>query len=72
MSKVNIKNPVINSSFEELQRPFKFKARGITEEITDSRRRSESFMPFPKPKKQLAEAQNTIRFWDNSQAKTYC
>ncbi len=57
MSTVTIDNPVINSPFEEPQRHFKFNARGITEEITDGRRRSEYFMPFPKPKKQSGEAQ---------------
>ena len=57
MSKVNIENPVINSPFEEPQRHFKFNARGITEDIADGRRRSEYFMPFPKPKKQSGEAQ---------------
>ena len=57
MAKVNIDNPVINSPFEEPQRHFKFNARGITEEIAAGRRRSEYFMPFPKPKKQSAEAQ---------------
>ena len=57
MSRVNIENPVINSPFEEPQRHFKFNARGITEDITDGRRRSEYFMPFPKPKKQSGAAQ---------------
>ena len=57
MSRVNIDNPVINSPFEEPKRHFKFNARGITEEIADGRRRSEYFMPFPKPKKQSGEAQ---------------
>ncbi len=57
MAKVNIDNPVINSPFEEPKRHFKFNARGITEEIADGRRRSEYFMPFPKPKKQSGEAQ---------------
>ena len=56
MAKVSIDNPVINSPFAEPQRHFKFNARGITEEITNGRRRSEYFMPFPKPKKQSAEA----------------
>ena len=51
MSTVNIDNPVINSPFEEPKRHFKFNARGITEEIAEGRRRSEYFMPFPKPKK---------------------
>ncbi len=57
MAKVTIDNPVINSPFEEPQRHFKFNARGITEEIADGRRRSEYFMPFPKPKKQSGAAQ---------------
>ena len=57
MSRVTIENPVINSPFEEPQRHFKFNVRGITEEIAVGRRRSEYFMPFPKPKKQSGEAQ---------------
>ena len=57
MAKVTIENPVINSPFEEPQRHFKFNARGITEEIAEGRRRSEYFMPFPKPKKQSGGAQ---------------
>lgn len=57
MSKVTIENPVINSPFEEPQRHFKFNARGITEEIAEGRRRSEYFMPFPKPKKRSGKAQ---------------
>ena len=57
MSRVTIDNPVINSPFEEPQRHFKFNARGITEEIAEGRRRSEYFMPFPKPKKQSGQAQ---------------
>ena len=57
MPKVTIENPVINSPFEEPQRHFKFNERGITEEIADGRRRSEYFMPFPKPKKQSGQDQ---------------
>ena len=57
MSNVTIENPVINSPFEEPQRHFKFNARGITEEIAEGRRRSEYFMPFPKPKKQPGQPQ---------------
>ncbi|MYA72960.1 restriction endonuclease subunit R, partial [Candidatus Poribacteria bacterium] len=57
MASVNIDNPVINSPFEEPKRHFKFNARGITEEITNGRRRSEYFMPFPKPKKQSGAVQ---------------
>lgn len=57
MAKVTIDNPVINSPFKEPQWHFKFKARGITEEIADSRRRSEYFISFPKPKKQSGQTQ---------------
>ncbi len=57
MSKVSIDNPVINSPFEEPKRHFKFNARGITEELAEGRRRSEYFMPFPKPKKQPGASQ---------------
>lgn len=57
MPRVTIENPVINSPFEEPKRHFKFNARGITEEIAEGRRRSEYFMPFPKPKKRSGEAQ---------------
>ena len=57
MPKVTIDNPVINSPFEEPKRHFKFNPRGITEEIAEGRRRSEYFMPFPKPKKQSAASQ---------------
>ena len=57
MSKVTIDNPVINSPFEEPKRHFRFNARGITEEIAAGRRRSEYFMPFPKPKKQSGATQ---------------
>ena len=64
MSRVNIDNPVINSPFEEPQRHFKFNERGITEEITEGRRRSEYFMPFPKPKKQSGQAQLQFKLPD--------
>ena len=55
--RVTIDNPVINSPFEAPKRHFKFNARGITEEIAEGRRRSEYFMPFPKPKKQSGASQ---------------
>lgn len=70
--KININNSVTNSPFKEPKQHFKFNARGITEEIAEGRRRSEYFMPFLKPKKQSAEAQNTIRFWQRLQAKICC
>ena len=55
-----LENPVINSPFEEPQRHFIFTDRGITEDITEGRRRSEYFIPMPKPKKQSQDAQMTL------------
>ena len=60
MSKVTIKNPVINSPFQEPQRHFKITQRGITEDIVEGRRRSEYFIPMPKPRKQSREDQMTL------------
>lgn len=60
MAKVNIENPVINSPFEEAQRHFKFASRGITEEVDYRRRRSEYFMPFPKPRRQSGKAKTLL------------
>ncbi len=60
MSKVTIENPVINSPFQEPQRHFKFTQRGITEDIVEGRRRSEYFIPMPKPRKQTREDQITL------------
>ena len=57
MSRVTIDNPVINSPFQEPQRHFKFTQRGITEDIAEGRRRSEYFIPMPKPRKQAQTAQ---------------
>ena len=61
MAKVNIENPVINSPFEEPKRHFKFNACSITEEITNSRRRSEYFMPFPKPRRQSGKQKLVVK-----------
>ena len=60
MPKVNIENPVINSPFDEPQRHFKFDERGITEDIVNGRRKSEYFIPVPKPKKQSKEVQTEL------------
>lgn len=60
MSKVTIENPVINSPFKEPERHFKFTQRGITEDIVEGRRRSEYFIPMPKPRKQSQEDQMTL------------
>ncbi len=48
---VIIKNPVINSPFEEPKQHFKFDELGITEEIEEGRRPSQYFIPIPAPKK---------------------
>jgi len=54
MTTVVIQNPVINSPFEEPQRHFRFTDDGITDEIVEGRRRSEYFIPIPKPKVKIA------------------
>lgn len=51
MSPVVIENPVINSAFEEPKLHFKFGEDGITNEIVESRRISEYFVPIARPKK---------------------
>lgn len=60
MPKVAIENPVINSPFDEPQRHFKFDERGITENIVNGRRKSEYFIPVPKPRKQPKEVQTQL------------
>ncbi len=60
MSEVTIKNPVINSPFDEPQRHFQFTERGITEDIVEGRRKSEYFIPMPKPKKQVQNEQMSL------------
>ena len=60
MPKVTIENPVINSPFDEPQRHFKFDERGITEDIVNGRRKSEYFIPVPKPRKQPKEVQTQL------------
>ena len=51
MRRVVIENPVINSAFSEPQCHFKFDEGGITDEIVPQRRKSEYFIPIPKPKR---------------------
>lgn len=51
MKQVIIENPVLNSSFEEPKRHFKFTEDGITDEIIEERRISQYFVPIPRPKK---------------------
>ena len=50
-SRTVIKNPIINSPFQEPQRHYRFDENGITSEIVAGRRRSEYFVPIPQPKK---------------------
>jgi type III restriction enzyme len=51
MKQVVIENPILNSPFEEPRRHFKFTEDGITDEIVESRRISQYFIPIPRPKK---------------------
>src|SRR5512137_994580 len=51
MKQVVIENPILNSPFEEPRRHFKFTDEGITDEIVESRRISQYFIPIPRPKK---------------------
>lgn len=60
MPKITIENPIINSPFDEPQRHFKFDERGITEDIVNGRRRSEYFIPVPKPRKQAKNTQTQL------------
>ena len=56
MRQASRENPVINSPFSEPERHFKFDNQRITEEIVQTRRQSEYFIPIPKP-----------RSWQNDQ-----
>ena len=63
---VVIENPVINSPFAEPERHFKFDENGITNEIIQSRRQSEYFIPVPRPKGLRANPdQGVIDFGDD-------
>lgn len=57
MEQVVIENPVINSSFEEPKRHFRFTEDGITNEIAETRRISSYFIPVPRPKKKSKQQQ---------------
>ena len=57
MEQVVIENPVINSSFEEPKRHFRFTEDGITNEIAEARRVSSYFIPVPRPKKKSKQQQ---------------
>src|SRR3954466_2786566 len=51
MAQIIIQNPIINRPFAEPTRHFRFDDDGITNEIIDSRRESEYFVPIARPKK---------------------
>jgi uncharacterized protein (DUF433 family) len=51
MPDVLIENPILNSSFEEPTRLFKFTEDGITNAVVKKRRSSGYFVPIPQPKK---------------------
>ncbi len=50
MPQETIENPIINSSFAEPRRHFRFSNEGITNEIVAERRVSSYFVPIPKAK----------------------
>ncbi len=51
MPQVVIENPILNSPFEEPRRHFRFSDDGITNEIEESRRVSQYFVPIASSKK---------------------
>lgn len=51
MKQIVIENPIINSPFLEPKRHFRFDDDGITNDIIETRRISQSFVPIAKPKK---------------------
>ena len=51
MSQVVIKNPIINSPFDEPTQHFKFSDEGITDQTINERRSSSYFVPIAKTKK---------------------
>ena len=59
--RVVIKNPIINSPFEDPGRHFRFDEEGITDQIIQSRRISSYFVPVARPKKKGKEKQRTFQ-----------
>jgi len=49
VAEADLSNPILNSPFEPPERHFELGERGPTGEIKEGRRRSESFIPVPKP-----------------------
>lgn len=69
MKEVVIENPIINSPFEEPQRHFRFDNDGITSEIIESRRDSQTFIPIAKPRKRDKQTQLEFEFWTNDRVE---
>ncbi len=51
MADADLSNPILNSPFDPPERHFELGERGPTGEIKEGRRRSESFIPVPRPTK---------------------
>src|SRR5947209_4074133 len=51
MPTVVIKNPILNSPYDEPTRHFYFDEEGITDRVVESRRISSYFVPIARPKK---------------------
>ncbi|MBW2149425.1 MAG: DEAD/DEAH box helicase family protein [Deltaproteobacteria bacterium] len=57
MAQIVIKNPILNSPFEEPQRHWRFGDEGITDDIVEERRISSYFVPIAKPRKKGKDKQ---------------
>ncbi len=70
MTKDTIRNPVINSPFDEPERHFQFSDEGITSNIAPERRVSSYFIPIAKPKKKKPEqAEMVFDEWTSDRLK---
>ena len=54
MADTVIENPILSSPFREPDRHWQFTDEGITNEIVETRRASDYFMPIPPPKNEKA------------------
>jgi len=57
VAEADLSNPILNSPFQPPEHHFVLGERGPTGEIKEGRRRSESFIPVPKPSKGAGEQQ---------------
>lgn len=57
VAEADLSNPILNSPFDPPERHFELGERGPTGEIKEGRRRSESFIPVPRPSKGSGEQQ---------------